>query len=287
VTELLRWTTEPPELRDPVLLIALEGFVDAGGVAETAALFLRHRWQSELVAAFDRDALIDYRARRPTVVVDNGELRRVEWPTIELHAARIDGPRDAVLLTGPEPDMRWEQFTAETVAAAQRLGVTSVIGLGAYPAAVPHTRPTRVLRAWSGPGRDLVPEAEEIAGYTGPVGGGAVLQAALGEAGIPTVGLWAEVPHYVAATPNPAGALVMVRTVAASVGAQVDTTELEAAATLHQEQIDEAVAEHPDAHEMVAMLERHVELGETSPGLPSGEDIAAEIERFLRSEPEA
>jgi hypothetical protein len=216
--ELLHWNDDPPALRRPVLLLALEGFVDAGAAGETAAVFLRHRWQGDPIATFDRDALIDFRARRPTAVVDSGELRGVQWPTLELVAAQLDGPRDAILLLGPEPDMRWEAFSTAVVEAAQRLGVETAVGLGAYPAAVPHTRPLRVLRAWAGGGRDLLTDVGEIAGYSGPVGGGTVVQSALGAAGIPTVGLWAEVPHYIAGAPNPSGALAMVRAVAGGPG---------------------------------------------------------------------
>jgi predicted ATP-grasp superfamily ATP-dependent carboligase len=281
---LLTWVGSPPTLRRPLLIVALEGFVDAGAVASTAAMFLRHRWQSELVGRFDREALIDYRARRPTVVVDSGWIRRIEWPEVEVFAAHVDGPHDALLLLGPEPDMRWSAFVDEVVRLCRTTGVEAVIGLGAYPAAAPHTRPVRIRKAANGLGRELVPEAEAITGYTGPVGAGTVLQGVLAEEGIPAVGLWAEVPHYISASPNPAGALAMVHVVAATFATRVDTTELEAAAKLHTEQVEEAVAEHADAREMIAALEAHVDAGSPDDGLPSGEDIAAEIERFLRSQ---
>lgn len=281
---LLTWHSEPPVLRRPVMLVALDGFVDAGAVASTAGMFLRHRWQSEVVASFDRDALIDFRARRPTAVVDSGQLRRVDWPDIELCAATVDGPRDVVLLIGPEPDMRWEAFCGAVAEACMQLGVGVVIGLGAYPAAVPHTRETSIVKAVNAVAGDLVPEAAGITGYTGPVGAGTALQATLAELGIPAVGLWAEVPHYIAGSPHPAAALAMVRLIAATLSTEVDTTELEAAAALHASQVDEAVAEHPDAGEMVAALEAHVDAGGDADDLPSGDALAAEIERFLRTQ---
>jgi proteasome assembly chaperone (PAC2) family protein len=283
MSELITWTGEPPALRDPVLLVSLEGFVDAGAVAGTASLFLRHRWLAEQVAVFDRDSFIDYRARRPTAIVDGGELRRVEWPELEVLTATVDGPHDAVFLLGPEPDMRWGAFFDEVVALCRRLGVTECIGLGAYPAAVPHTRPVQILKAANPVGGRLQPEAGSIAGYTGPVGAGTALHDALGRAGIPSVGLWAEVAHYIAGSPNPGAALAMVQLVATTMGTTVDTTELEAAAKLHREQVDEAVAEHPDAAEMVRTLEQHVDVG-GSEDLPTGEAMAAEIERFLRNQ---
>lgn len=281
---ILHWLSDPPALRHPLLIVSLEGFVDAGAVAATASMFLRHRWQSDVVARFDRDALIDYRARRPTAVVDNGELRRIEWPDIELHAATLEGPRDALLLLGPEPDMAWEAFFAVVADACEQLGVESVLGLGAYPAAVPHSRPVRIVQASNGIPDATIPDIATVTGYTGPVGAGSALQATLKERGIPASGLWAEVPHYVAGSPNPTVALALVRAVAALLETSVDTTELEGAAKLHREQIDEAVRQHPEAAGMVGALEQHIDAGEDQVEMPSGEDIAEEIERFLRQQ---
>jgi proteasome assembly chaperone (PAC2) family protein len=281
---MLNWSSDRPNLRRPVLLVALEGFVDAGAVASTAGMFLRHRWQSDVVATFDRDALIDFRARRPTVVVDAGRVRRLDWPDLELCAAETEGPHDVLLLLGPEPDMRWEAFCETVTEVCLELGVEVVIGLGAYPAAVPHTRPTSIVKASNAVAGDLVPEATKIPGYNGPVGAGTALQVALGDAGIPAVGLWAEVPHYIAQSPHPSAALSMVRLVAATLSTEVDTAELEAAAALHRTQIDEAVTEHPDAAEMVHALEAHVDAGGAAEDLPTGDDMAAEIERFLRTQ---
>ena len=284
MADLLQWIASPPQLRRPVLLVALEGFVDAGAVAASAGAFLRHRWQSEPIARFDRDALIDYRARRPTAVVDSGRLRRIEWPDLEVFAATVDGERDMVLLLGPEPDMQWMSFGEATVDLCRRLGIELVIGLGAYPAASPHTRPVRILKAGNAAADGVFPEAADITGYTGPVGAGTALQSAFDAAGIPAVGLWAEVPHYIAGSPNPAGSLAMVQMVATSLGTSVDTTELQAAANHHFEQVNEAVADHPDAAEMISALELIYDEGGREERLPSGDDIAAEIERFLRQQ---
>jgi len=283
---LLNWFEDPPSLRRPVLIVALDGFVDAGIAASTASTFLRHRWQAELLATYDRDAFLDYRARRPTAVVDSGELRRLDWPALELHAAAVDGPHDAVLLLGAEPDMSWDSFCATTVQACRRLGVVASAGLGAYPAAVPHTRPTRIVSATNPAQGGLSVDTVPIRGYTGPVGAGTALHDALGAAGIPAVGLWAEVPHYVAGSPNPAAALALVHAIGEALGTHVDATELEAAAKLHREQVDEAVAEHSDAALMVAALERHLDSGDVDEDLPTGDDLADEIERFLRTQPD-
>ena len=284
MAELLTWVAPPPDLRRPVLIVAFDGFVDAGVVAATAGMFLRHRWRSEPVARFDRDALLDYRARRPTAVVDTGQVRRIEWPDLEVLTASVDGPRDAALLLGPEPDMRWEAFCDSVTGLCRQLGVDTVVGLGAYPAVAPHTRPIRILKAGNALGGDLAFDARDIVGYTGPVGAGTVLQDVLGRAGIPAVGLWAEVPHYIAGSPNPNGALALVRTVAEAMRTPIDTTELEAAAAMHDEQVAEAVAEHEDAAEMVTALEELYDKGATDQSLPSGDQIADEIERFLRQQ---
>jgi hypothetical protein len=249
-------------------------------------MFLRHRWRSEQVASFDREALIDYRARRPTAVVDSGRLRRLEWPELELLTADVDGPHDAALLVGPEPDMRWQGFAAAAAEACGRLGTELVLTLGAYPAAVPHTRAIRIVQAGNALAADRVPGAEPVEGYTGPIGAGAALQVLLEEASVPAVGLWAEVPHYLGSSPYPAGALALVRLVAATLGTEVDTAELEAAAKLHRQQVDEAVADHHEAQEMIRALEQHVDSGQQGQDLPSGEDLAAEIERFLRTQQE-
>ncbi len=282
MSALITWAAEPPELRRPMLLVALDGFVDAGGAGASAAMFLRHRWRSELLATFDRDALLDYRARRPTAVVDSGELRRVEWPDLELFCARVGGPQDALLLVGPEPDMRWQAFFEAVADVCRRVEVEHVVALGAYPAASPHTRPIRVTRAGNALGRGLLAEARDVTAYTGPVGASAALLGALGELGVAAVGLWAEIPHYIAGSPNPAGALALTRLVADALRVRVDTTELEAAARLFSDQVDEAIAEHAEARQMVESLERQLDSGDEDAELPTGDDLAAEIERFLR-----
>lgn len=279
---MIHWHRDLPALRRPILLVQLEGFVDAGSAAGTAATFLRHRWRGEVLATFDHDTYIDYRARRPMAVVDGGVLRRVTVEPLELYTAAVDSSRhDAAFLLGPEPDMRWEGFCAEVVSLSRRLGVENVIGLGAYPAAVPHTRPIRIASAGNGVSRDVVDGANTVGGYTGPIGAQTMLQHRLGEAEIPSVGLWAEIPHYLAASPYPEGSLALVAAISRAFAVDVDTTELTAAANLHREQVEEAVAEHPEAREMVAALERHVDEGSEGE-LPSGEDLAAEIEQFLR-----
>jgi hypothetical protein len=283
MSELLHWVVQPPALRDPVLLIALDGFVDAGAAASTASAFLRHRWQAEQIGVFDGDAFIDYRARRPSAVVDSGVVRRIDWPEIELLAAALSGPRDVLLLLGPEPDMRWRAFSDEVAELCDRFDVAQVINLGAYPAATPHTRPVMVTQARNRVEQRLHVGASDVGGYTGPVNATTVLQNELAARHVPALGLWAEVPHYIATNPHPPAALALVELIAQGLEVPVDTTELRAAAQLHLEQVAEAVAEHEDAASMVSALEEMVDAGETEEELPSGDDLAAEIEYFLRA----
>lgn len=284
--DLVHWITEPPALRDPVLLVALEGFVDAGSVASSAAMFLRHRWQSEPLARFNRDAFLDYRARRPTAVVDAGRIRRLDWPDLELLAAQVpEAPRDALLLIGPEPDMRWNSWVQQVCDLAEHLGVSHTISLGAYPAAAPHTRPVSIVAAENAVAEGLAPDVPRVKGYTGPVGADLALHIAFAERGLPSVGLWAEVPHYIATNPYPPGSLAMVQLLARLLDIEVDTAELESAASLHREQVDEAVADSEEATEVVQALEAHADSDESDEeDVPSGEDLANEIERYLREE---
>lgn len=284
--DLLHWIAEPPALRHPVLLVALEGFVDAGSVASSAAMFLRHRWQSEPVARFDRDAFLDYRARRPTADVDSGCIRRLEWPDLELLAAHVpQAEHDGLLLIGPEPDMRWTSWIEQVCGLAERFGVTYAISLGAYPAAAPHTRPVSIVAAENAAAEGLAPSVPRVKSYTGPVGADLALHTAFAERGLPSVGLWAEVPHYIATNPYPPGSLAMVQLLARLLDVDVDTAELESAASLHREQVDEAVADSEEATEVVQALEAHADSGDgDDEELPTGEDLAKEIERYLREE---
>lgn len=279
---------QPPALRAPVIVMALDGFIDAGSAGETAATFLRHRWKAERIGELDGDAFLDFRARRPLADIAAGVLRGVDLPRIELFAAvREDEESDIVLLLGDEPDMRWSAFCEALVEVAQTLDVAASIGLGAYPAAVPHTRPVRVTRAVAGPDGPLAVPGIDVPGYSGPIGATVAVQTALGEIGIQSASLWAEVPHYISANANPAGALALVRAVALALGESIDTTELEAAAKDHGDQVDAAVREHEDAKAMIAAFERQVDAGGMADGelqMASGDELAAEIESFLRTD---
>ncbi len=277
-----------PALEDPVLVVAMEGWIDAGLAAATATAALLETMPHQLLATFDGDALIDHRARRPVLRIVNGVHSGLHWPEIRLQAATSRGGRSVLLLVGPEPDMRWHQFTAEVVALAQRFGVTQVIGLGAFPAPVPHTRPIRLAATAS---------TAELAAEVGflpvtidvPAGAQAALEHAFGEAGMPAVGLWARVPHYVSAMPYPAAAAALVEEMGRLAHVEVDTKALTAAGQSTFAQVEQLVAASEEHAAMVRQLEsQHDAEAEAPPApfgpLPSGDELAAELERFLRGQ---
>ncbi|HWE56956.1 MAG TPA: PAC2 family protein [Acidimicrobiales bacterium] len=266
----------------------MEGWVDAGVAATTALAHLLKSMPNELVATFDADALIDFRARRPTLQIVNGVDMELRWPEIKLQACVNRTGRTVLVLSGPEPDMRWHQFCAEVVSLASRLEVQMVVGLGAFPAPVPHTRPVRIIGTST---------SAELAGAVGvmpsgievPSGVQGALEVAFGEAGIPAVGIWARVPHYLAAMPYPAASAALLDGLARLAEIEIDTGTLQAAAAASSQQIAQLIAASEEHTALVRQLEEQhdsempaesADFGD----IPSGDEIAAELERFLRGE---
>jgi len=276
-----------PELDHPVLVMCLEGWIDAGQAANTAMSALRRTMPNELLATFDSDELIDHRARRPLLRIVNGVDADLRWPELRLEAATNRTGRSVLLLSGPEPDMRWHQFTREVVDLATRLEVEMVVGLGAFPAPVPHTRRVRL----AGTSTDA-----ELAGRIGfipatldvPAGAQGALEYAFGAAGYPSLGLWARVPHYAAALPYPAAAAALLDELAQVASLEIDTKALHAAAAATATQIDALISGSEEHLELVRQLEHQDDtegMAATAFGdLPSGDELAAELERFLRGE---
>ncbi len=277
-----------PALERPVLVVALEGWIDAGLAATSAASALLGAMPHEVLADFDADELIDHRARRPVLRIVDGVDKELRWPTLQLHAAVNRTGRSVLVLSGPEPDMRWHRFMAEMVTLASRLQVQLVVGLGAFPAPVPHTRPVRLAATST---------SAELAGRVGflpatidvPAGAQGALEHAFGEAGIPALGLWARVPHYASAMPYPAAAVALLKELAEVAELEVDTKALEVAATSTFAQIEQLIAASEEHSAMVHQLEAQhdSEQGMAATdfrNLPSGDEIAAELERFLRGE---
>ena len=269
-----------PDLRDPVLVIACTGWVDAGLAGSTAAQEIIDGMSApRRFATYDLGDSADLRTTRPIARLDDGMTRRIEWPTLSFVAGRAG--RDTVVLTGPEPCVQWQRVTEEVVAVADRLGVTLAVTLGAMPAAVSHRRPVPVLATATS--RSLAQEVGALrADYHGPTGLQSVMQVALGDAGIGGVGLWAQVPHYVANLPYPGAAVALLDRLRDLTGIAVAADELRRFAAETTTRLDELVAGNPEHAAMITQLEAEYDARTPTFPLPSGDELAAEVERFLR-----
>jgi predicted ATP-grasp superfamily ATP-dependent carboligase len=280
----LRWERRPDGLRAPALVCAFKGWNDAGEAATSALTFVGAGLEATRFAVIDPEEFVDFQSTRPTVRLVDGLSRAIEWPEFEIYEARVPrAPRDLVLLSGPEPAMRWRTFCEKVIELAEALGVQLVVTMGALLADVPHTRPVSVT-ALASDDRLIERLGLQPPTYEGPTGIVGVLQAACQEAGMPAASLWAAVPHYVAVAPNPKGALALVRRLERLVGVTVDAMDLETAAVDYDRQVSRAVELDPEVQAFVERLERAAdeEENEESGDLPSGDVLAREFQRFLR-----
>jgi hypothetical protein len=267
--------TDAPALDAPVMVAAFEGWVDAGGAGTTAAEQIADG--GRVVATFDADAIYDYRARRPTLDVLDGRPSRLEWPSLVARAVKV-GERDIVVLTGPEPDYRWRELSGAVVELARALGIASWASLGAIPAAVPHTRPVPILATASASG--LLPEDIR----QGPDGMLRVPSAALSvfeltaaSAGIPAVGFFAQVPHYVSGT-YPTASIALLTALGRHLGVEFGVGQLATRALERRNLLDAAATTDESTRAHVERLERIAD----ESGLPAGDELLADTERFLR-----
>jgi proteasome assembly chaperone (PAC2) family protein len=275
-----------PELRRPVLVAAFRGWNDGGQGATLGAGYLARQWGAEAFAEIDPENFYDFQAVRPNVSLEEGMTRKLEWPSNTfLHAPIPDLDRDVVIMLGVEPNLRWKTYAQLVLGLAQELGIELVVTLGSLLADVPHTRPAPVSAAASD--ASLVEElGVEPSRYEGPTGILGVLLDACRRAGIPSVSLWAAVPHYVSLAPSPRAALALCRRLGELVGTEIELEELEHAAEEYNEQVTEAVASDSETAAYVEELERRIDLMEAAEELPSGESLAAELTRFLREREE-
>jgi proteasome assembly chaperone (PAC2) family protein len=283
--ESVSWSDQP-RLRDPVLVCAFKGWNDAGEAASSGLDFLAESFEATEVARIDPEDFYDFTAVRPTVRLSEGRSRVIEWPENVFSAAEIPGAEgDLVMLRGVEPSLHWRAFTRQIVDVARRLGVRMVITLGALLADVPHTRPVSITGLATDD--DLIERLGfERATYEGPTGIVGVLHAACAEADLASASLWASVPHYVAAAPNPKAALALLRRFEGLAGVAVEASALEDAADDYDRQVSAAVASDPEVKAFVEKLEEAMdEAGDEMPSperLPSADAIAREFQRFLR-----
>jgi proteasome assembly chaperone (PAC2) family protein len=283
----LIWESRPDGLRAPALVCAFSGWNDAGDAASAALTFIGESLGAERFARIDPEEFYDFQSTRPHIRFTEDRRREVTWPGIEIFAARVPrAPRDLILVQGPEPSMRWRTFCQHIVDLAEALGTQLVVTIGALLADVPHTQPVAITGLASDESlmTKLGIQETTYEGATGIVG---VLHTAFTEAGLPSASLWASVPHYVAAAPNPKAALALVRKVEGLVAVSVDATDLENATGEYERQVGLAVQSDPDVQAFVERLEQAAEQDTRplGPGdLPSGDALASEFQRFLRQQ---
>jgi predicted ATP-grasp superfamily ATP-dependent carboligase len=271
-----------PQLERPVLIAAFRGWNDGGQGASLAGAYLARAWAAEEFATIDPENFYDFQATRPMVSLADGYTRQIDWPENSfLHAPLPGGNRDAIILLGVEPNLRWRTFAELIAGLAQEFKVDLVITLGSLLADVPHTRPSPVTGSATDP--ELIDQLGlQASRYEGPTGMVGVLHDACARAGLKSASLWAAVPHYVSLTPSPRAAKALVDRLAGLLDADVDTRELDEAADSYAQQVSEAVATDEETSAYVADLEQRVDQLEEEIDLPSGDAIAAELTRYLR-----
>ena len=292
----IEWLTAEPMLHEPILIVMMTGWIDAAGAAAAAAQVVADDCGTTPIARFDDDTFIDYRARRPTMELRDGVNTNLRWNHIELLAGRSPEGRDVLVLMGPEPDMNWRRFSNAIGDIAVELGVTHMIGFGAYPFAAPHTRTPRL--SCSSPSVDVlanVPFARSSVDV--PAGMAAALEHTMHDRKIPALGIWAQVPHYVSSMTYPASSVALLDGLAEATGVRIAGASLRNEIDIQRERIDQMVADNVDHQLMVTQLESlHDAAVEDDADaadaaaemrLKSGDEIAAEIQEFLRDQPDA
>lgn len=267
-------TSEPTDAIAPALIVSFEDWVDAGAAGTTAA---RHIAEGgEVVATCDPDAIFDYRSHRPVLDIVDGTPTKFVWPSLTLTRRRLP-ERDVLVLTGPEPDYRWKEFAGDVVELAVRFGVIEHVSLGAIPTAMPHTAPTPVMMTASS--KELMKGTAPTEGLLRvPAAAVSLIESNLAENGIPAVGFWAQVPHY--AMPYAAGAIALIRKIEDHLTVTIGATSLEPLVSQQRKSLDQLFTTNPEAKEYLERLESLVSEQE----VPGGENIAEEVERFLRNQ---
>ena len=277
-----------PDLNEPVLVVALEGWIDAGLGASNAIGTMLDTIYTEVLATFDTEYFIDQRARRPIARIVDGVTTELTWPEIQLRFGRDGDGADILFLVGPEPDFHWSDFVDVVTDAAGRFDVRLVVGLGAFPAPTPHTRPVRIIGTAPATSANLLTRVGTVSGELEvPAGISSALELGFSEVDMEIVTLWARVPHYVASMPYPQASAALIDGLASVAGLTLDAGSLRASAEEARRRVDDLVTNNPDHTTMVAQLEEaadEVEGVSLGDELPSGDELAAELEKFLRGE---
>ena len=281
----LRWEMNPPKLRNPALVCAFRGWNDAASAASSALETLCDSLEVDVLAEIDPEEYFDFQANRPTISFSDGAHRRIEWPRNTFIAARAQGAeRDLVLLDGTEPNLKWRTYSETIVKVAEFLKVETVVVLGSLIAEVAHTMPVPITGLASS--EVLVKQLNlDRSDYEGPTGLVGVLHDRCRAAGLPSVSLWAAVPHYVSAVPNPKAALALSERLEKITGVAVDVSGLTEETAAYEEQIGRAVSADPEVEELVSRIENEQrKRGAEETEVPSGEALAMEFQRFLRNQ---
>src|SRR2546421_4223269 len=280
----IEWS-ERPALKSPLVVCAFKGWNDAGEAATAALGFLIDTFDATEVARIDPEEYYDFTAVRPTVRLSEGRTRIIEWPENTVHAAQVAGAEhDLLLLQGTEPSLRWRRFTGHVLEAARELDAHMVITLGSLLADVPHSRPVPITGIASD-GALVERLGYERSTYEGPTGIVGVLHHECAKAGISSVSLWASVPHYVAAAPNPKAALALIRSFEGVAGVAVEALDLEGSAAGYARQVSAAVASDPEVKSFVERLQQTLDEGQPPkppPRIPSAGSIARDFPRLPR-----
>jgi hypothetical protein len=264
----------PDELIAPALLVSFEDWVDAAGAASAAARHIADG--GEVVANFDGDVLYDYRSHRPVLDIVDGIPKRFDWPELTVTHRRLP-ERDLFVLSGPEPDYRWREFAAAVLELSLRVGIVQHVSLGAIPAAVPHTAPTPVMMTASA---DSEARANvQVEGLLRvPAAAVSLIEWTMAENGIPAVGFWAQIPHY--AAPFAPGSIALIRRVEDHLGVTIGAGALEEEEATQRTALQQLLEGNEDAREYIERLQGM--MGEQE--VPPAENIAEEVERFLRNQ---
>jgi hypothetical protein len=295
---ILRSDIDPTRVRpDPALLVALDGWTDAGSGGTMAVERLLERYEAHTIGRFDPDSLYDYRDRRPALEIDRGRLTSMQWPELTLKHLSPDSGPDLILLSGPEPDLGWRALADDLKEVADLLGIRRYVGLGSVPGPLPHTRPVQMVCTSNDPAlleRLGAPHEQMVV----PASAQVALEYELGMHGLTTLGMWVRVPHYVAG-PYPEAARALLERLSSHLGTAVDANELEQVITDNRKRLDVASTSSDEVRDHVAHLERLYDAEAGGPGgplgidllrgapisdqdVPSGDELGAEIERFLR-----
>lgn len=272
-----------PTLDSPVLLVHLGGWIDAGACAAEALDTILGQVAPVTVAEFDTEWLLDHRARRPTMHIVEGVNVGLDWPEITLVAGEDATGNDVLVLHGAEPDHNWRTFCDTVAELAIRFDVRRAIGLGAYPASSPHTRPSRLSATAATP--ELASLGFTPATLDVPAGIQAALELALHRAGVEAIGLWAQVPHYISGAHYPAASLALVDGLVGAAGLVFDSSQLAADSLATRNRLDDLVSDEDSHREMLAALEKQYDdLVDAEAELASSDDLDDQLEAFLRSQ---